>query len=67
MRYFIVTYHFYTKNKNWGIGSSVITSPKYPRRKFVLQEAINDTSEITEIAITNIIELSEEDYESYNS
>lgn len=69
MRYFITNIMYFSeKGKKLGEAETAIESSKYPSRKKI-EKNLRNNVEITfaGIVIRNIIELSKEDYESFNS
>lgn len=67
MRYFIVTYAYIDIKGHIGYGDICHIFKMYPRRKFIESDILKEYPALTSIAIQNIIELSEADYESYKS
>ena len=67
MRYFIVFYFFNTTDgKNRGQGHMSLAASKYPSMYDIPKHIIEHSNEpITDITITNIIELSEQDYSDW--
>lgn len=65
-RYFLVSYSF-KKDNNLGIGSSYVSCNGYVNMDHFRQEIKKSYGDDVNPLISNIIELSKEDYETYKS
>lgn len=64
-RYFLIFFtYIYKESGNHGYGNCTSVDVKFPSRNNINEELERD-HEITEVAATNIKELSKEDYESW--
>lgn len=67
MRYFIIFYNWTAPSK-WGNGNMSISESEFPSREAIIKILTEYHQGIfsIQIVITNIVELNEKDYESWN-